>query len=177
MQRSREQLFPLTAPWKVAFDPKFGGPEELTLESLSLWNESDDPGVKFYSGAATYTTEFELNDAQISRDLVLTLGEVHDIADVRLNGKELGVVWTDPWEIALGDAARAGKNKLEIVVVNCWRNRLIGDAALEPERRFTKTNVVLEKAAEDMPAYRGYVSTDPLEPSGLLGPVAVEAAK
>lgn len=177
LRRSREQLFPLTAPWKVAFDPKFGGPEELTLESLSLWNESDDPGVKFYSGAATYTTEFELNDAQISRDLVLTLGEVHDIADVRLNGKELGVVWTDPWEIALGDAARAGKNKLEIVVVNCWRNRLIGDAALEPERRFTKTNVVLEKAAEDMPAYRGYVSTDPLEPSGLLGPVAVEAAK
>ena len=175
LPRTRERLYTLTTPWKVAFDPRYGGPAETTFDRLALWNESDDPGVKFYSGAATYSTEFELTSEQASRELVLTLGEVHDIASVRLNGKELGVVWTDPWEIALGDAPRVGKNALEIVVVNCWRNRLVGDAGLEPEKRFTKTNVVLEKEAENMPAYRGYVSTDPLAPSGLLGPVAVEA--
>ena len=175
LPKTRERLLLLTAPWKVAFDPQYGGPAETTFERLSLWNESDDPGVKFYSGAATYSTEFELTSEQAARELVLTLGEVHDIANVRLNGQDLGVVWTDPWEIALGDAPRSGKNALEIVVVNCWRNRLIGDAGLEPEKRFTKTNVVLEKEAEKTPPYRGYVSTDSLAPSGLLGPVGVEA--
>ena len=174
---ARTPLMTLSAPWKVAFDPKYGGPAQTTFERLSLWNESDDPGVKFYSGAATYTTTFNLTGEQVARELVLTLGEVYDIASVRLNGEELGVVWTDPWEISLGNAAREGENALEIVVVNCWQNRLIGDAGLEPEKRWTKTNVVLEKTAEGMPAYRGYVSNDPLAPSGLLGPVSIEAKK
>ncbi|MBR5759936.1 MAG: hypothetical protein IKX88_15205, partial [Thermoguttaceae bacterium] len=88
-----------------------------------------------------------------------------------------GVVWTDPWTVELQDAPKAGKNLLEIDVCNCWRNRLIGDAALEPEQRFTKTNVVLLKEDDPehkTPAYRGYLSTDPLEPSGLIGPVVVK---
>ena len=175
--KTREPLLQLTDPWKVAFDPNYGGPKEKTFEKLTLWNENADPGVKYYSGTATYSTEFELTDAQLEHELILTLGEVHDLANVRLNGKELGVVWTDPWEISIAGAARTGRNVLEIEVVNCWQNRLIGDAALEPERRITKTNVVLEKSAEKMPAYRGYVSTDPLAPSGLIGPVAIEAVK
>lgn len=170
---SRELMMMLDAPWNVAFDTRYGGPEEKIFEKLTLWNESDEPGVRYYSGVATYTTEFELSDEQAAQALILTLGEVHDIADVRLNGEELGVVWTDPWEIPLGAAARAGKNRLEIDVVNCWRNRLIGDAGLESEERYTKTNVVLEKTAEKTPPYRGYVSTDALQPSGLLGPVEI----
>ena len=166
----------LKTPWTVRFDPQYGGPEQTTFNKLTYWNENDDPGIRYYSGTATYSTEFELTEEQTSKRLVLSLGTVKDIAHVRLNGVDLGVVWTDPWTVELQDAAKAGKNLLEIDVCNCWRNRLIGDAALEPEQRFTKTNVVLLKEDDPehkTPAYRGYLATDPLEPSGLIGPVVV----
>ncbi|MBP5622176.1 MAG: hypothetical protein J6X44_09195 [Thermoguttaceae bacterium] len=166
----------LKAPWTVRFDPQYGGPEQTTFDKLSYWNENDDPGIRYYSGTATYSTEFELTEEQTSKRLALSLGVVKDVARVRLNGVDLGVVWTDPWTVELQDAAKAGKNLLEIDVCNCWRNRLIGDAALEPEQRFTKTNVVLLKEDDPehkTPAYRGYLATDPLEPSGLIGPVVI----
>ena len=166
----------LDAPWTLRFDPKLGGPQEIVFDKLAYWNESAEPGVKYYSGTAVYSTEFELTPEQARERLALSLGELHDIARVKLNGRDLGIAWTAPMRVELGSAARAGKNTLEIEVCNCWRNRLIGDAALEPAERVTKTNVVLEKEAENMPVYRGYVSSDPLEPSGLLGPVAVEKA-
>ncbi|MBR4751686.1 MAG: hypothetical protein IK077_07995 [Thermoguttaceae bacterium] len=173
----KETTVELEAPWNVRFDPKYGGPEQTTFDQLTYWNENDDPGIRYYSGTATYSTEFELTEEQASKRLELSLGTVRDIARVRLNGKDLGVVWTDPWTVELQDAPKAGKNLLEIDVCNCWRNRLIGDAALEPEQRFTKTNVVLLKEDDPehkTPAYRGYLSTDPLEPSGLIGPVVVK---
>lgn len=169
--------FELSGPWTVTFDPKVGGPEEATFDKLTYWNESDDPGVKYYSGTARYSIEFELDEAQASQRLALSLGTVCDIARVTLNGVDLGIVWTAPWSVEFGAAAKPGKNTLEIDVCNCWRNRLVGDAALEPSERFTQTNVVLLKEDEPgrkTPGYRGYLATDPLEPSGLVGPVRVE---
>ncbi|MBQ5366681.1 MAG: hypothetical protein IIU43_04320, partial [Thermoguttaceae bacterium] len=171
-----EPIKTLDAPWSARFDPKLGGPQEIVFDKLAYWNESAEPGVKYYSGTAVYSTEFELTPEQARERLALSLGKLHDIARVKFNGRDLGIAWTAPMRVELGSAARAGKNTLEIEVCNCWRNRLIGDAALEPAERVTKTNVVLEKEAEKMPVYRGYVSSDPLEPSGLLGPVAVEKA-
>ena len=173
----KETTVELEAPWIVRFDPKYGGPEQTTFDKLTYWNENDDPGIKYYSGTATYSTEFALTEEQTLKRLVLSLGTVKDIARVRLNGVDLGVVWTDPWTVELQGAAKADKNLLEIDVCNCWRNRLIGDAALEPSERFTKTNVVLLKEDDPehkTPAYRGYLASDPLEPSGLIGPVVVK---
>ncbi len=182
--RAKEVVAPshreLVGPWTVKFDPKYGGPEQTTFEQLTYWNENDDPGIRYYSGTATYSIEFELTEEQASKRYRLDLGTVCDIARVRLNGEDLGVVWTAPWTIDLEDATKAGKNLLEIDVCNCWRNRLIGDSALEPEQRFTKTNVVLLKEDDPehkTPAYRGYLSTDPLEPSGLLGSVILHELK
>ena len=74
--------------------------------------------------------------------------------------EDLGVVWTSPWAVDLTGVARAGKNDLEIEVTNLWPNRLIGDAALPPDRRLTVTNV----KKFDKPGL-------PLLSSGLLGPV------
>jgi len=95
--------------------------------------------------------------------IYLDLGRVKNLATVRLNGKDLGVVWTAPWRVEITDAAKPTGNRLEIDVVNLWPNRLIGDAALPPERRLTKTNVTT------------YKKDSPLLPSGLLGPVSVMA--
>jgi hypothetical protein len=90
--------------------------------------------------------------------LLLDLGTVKNIARVRLNGRELGTVWTAPWRVEVTDAVRPTDNELEIDVTNLWPNRLIGDATLPPEQRLTRTNIALDPQAK-------------LLPSGLLGPV------
>jgi hypothetical protein len=82
---------------------------------------------------------------------------------VRLNGQDLGVVWSKPARVNITSAVKAGVNELEVSVVNLWPNRLIGDAGLPPEKRVTETNM------------RKFVSKSPLLPSGLLGPVQLLA--
>ncbi|HOM17686.1 MAG TPA: hypothetical protein PLQ00_10170, partial [Thermoguttaceae bacterium] len=98
------------------------------------------------------------------------------VAQVRLNGKDLGVVWTAPWRLEAAGAVRAGRNQLEIAVTNTWVNRLIGDAGLPPEKRITQTNIAL-RAGKRPPNFRplqGFSSEEPLRPSGLVGPVRLE---
>ena len=163
--------------FEVEFDPEWGGPGLVRWDALKLWNENDDDRVKYYSGTAVYRTQFQL-DAEFaeSDDITLKLGTVHDIARVKVNGIDCGIAWKQPYDVRIEPAVKEGANLLEIEVVNCWQNRLIGDAALPPEERYTQTNVVLERASgAPMPRYRGYLSTDTLEPSGLLGPLELEA--
>ncbi|MDO5579798.1 MAG: glycosyl hydrolase [Planctomycetia bacterium] len=164
----------LDGPWKVSFDPKWGGPEKTVFKNLSLWNENADPGIKFYSGTAVYRKEFTLDPAMVKNRIRLDLGKVFNIARVRLNGQDLGVIWTQPWSVDLNPAIQPGKNFLEIEVVNCWANRLIGDAALDPDQRLTKTNLHLYKKSEQKRNFQGFSEAHPLYPSGLLGPVQIQ---
>jgi hypothetical protein len=163
MQYQLEKIAELTGDWQVQFDPKWGGPESVTFKALSDWSKNPDERIKYYSGKAFYTKEFNLNgDQSAYRQLFLALGVVRDIAHVKLNGTELGTVWTSPWRIALPkELLKSTGNKLEIEIINQWPNRLIGDVALPKEKRFTNTNIVFK-------------STDPLLPSGLLGPVILK---
>jgi hypothetical protein len=98
--------------------------------------------------------------------LYLSLGVVNNVAVVRLNGKNLGVVWCAPWQVEISDAAVAGENHLEIDVVNLWPNRLKGDENLPDEKRFTKVWISGNRKGD-------YT----LLPSGLMGPVEVLATK
>jgi hypothetical protein len=91
--------------------------------------------------------------------MYLDLGDVHELAEVKVNGKSCGIVWCPPFRVAVTGALKPGENQLQIEVVNFWPNRLIGDASLPPGQRFTQTNIRNLKAAT------------PLEPAGLLGPV------
>jgi hypothetical protein len=159
----------LPGPWKV----RFGG-KSAVFDELSAWNDHADPAIKYFSGAATYRKTFELTDAQAGQPVRLQLGDVKNIAQVRVNGHDLGVVWTAPWAIALTGAVQPGRNDLEIVVVNTWVNRLIGDAALPPGKRTVQTNVGLQTGKRTFKAFQGFASEDPLMPSGLLGPVRLE---
>ena len=81
---------------------------------------------------------------------------------MRLNGRDLGVIWTAPWQVEVSNALQAAGNRLEIDVVNLWPNRLIGDAALPVEQRFTVTNV------------KKFKKDSALLESGLLGPVTLQ---
>ena len=157
------EMMEFKGPWTVKFDPQWGGPEAVVFEELEDWTKRPEPGITYYSGTATYQKAFDLPEAvrQGNRRVYLNLGKVKHLAEVRLNGKELGVVWTAPWQVELTAAMQPTGNRLEIDVVNLWPNRLIGDAALPPAQRFTVTNATAFK------------KESPLLPSGLLGPVSV----
>jgi hypothetical protein len=158
-----KELETLDGPWQVAFDPKWGGPEHVTFDTLTDWTKRPEWGIQHYSGAALYTKTFSLASTPKAREkLLLNLGEVHEVAAVRVNGKDVGVVWTKPARIDITKFVYPGKNELEIKVVNLWPNRLIGDASLPPNQRLTETNV--HKVSAKTPLY----------PSGLDGPVTVE---
>jgi len=154
-------------PWKVSFDPKWGGPADpVIFEALADWTSRSEEGVKFYSGTATYRASFNLQSSMLQSPLLLDLGTVHALATVRLNGKDLGVVWRAPWRVDITNAVKAGRNELEIDVVTPWLNRMVGDLALSAEKRVT----TIPKRFPPNPK-------SPLEPSGLLGPITIQEAQ
>ena len=168
----------LDGPWTVTFARNLGAPPSASFDQLKPWDENPQPGIRYFSGTATYSKSFALDAAQSRSPLRLALGEVKDIARVRLNGKVLAIVWTAPWVVDLTGVAKAGTNELEIDVTNTWANRLIGDAALPESQWVTKT--IVRRPADWLghqgrqPYLRGYLATDPLMRSGLVGPVRIE---
>jgi len=153
----------LNGPWTIAFQANRGAPAKITQRSLVSWSESAVPGVKYFSGAGTYTKLFNLPQRKRARGtkLVLDLGEVRELAEVTLNNKPLGAVWTPPFRVDITNAVRPGKNLLKVKVVNLWVNRLIGDAQPDAKKKYTFTTI---------PTYK---PDAPLRASGLLGPVLI----
>ena len=127
------QVLQLDGIWDVSFDPKWGGPEHVTFDALTDWTQRAEPGIRYYSGAAIYRKQFDLPEGSTKGvQLNLDLGIVSNLARVRLNDRDLGVVWCAPWHVQVTDAVKPKGNRLEITVVNTWVNRLIGDEQ-EPE--------------------------------------------
>jgi hypothetical protein len=154
----------ITGPWEVSFAPGGDAPEKISFEQLADWTKRPEDGIKHFSGQATYRKSFELPDSPIRNlqsAIILDLGEVHDLATVRVNGQELATLWLAPWRVDITSAVRPGANTLEIGVVNPWNNRLVGDAALPAEQR--RTFLAGPKVSKN----------SPLLPAGLLGPVTV----
>lgn len=150
--------------WTVKFDPKWGGPASVEFADLVSWPGRSEPGIKYYSGAATYEKTFDLPSASSPKPgtrMLLDLGNLRELAEVRLNGRLLGVVWSPPFRVDITGAAKPAGNKLEVTVVNFWPNRIIGDAALPQAERLTRTNI------------RKLTKDTRLMESGLLGPVRV----
>ncbi len=177
----------LSGAWDVAFDPKWGPfdsvpgrrPGEFVFDPLTDWTARAEPGIKYYSGIATYRKTFRSPIADHT-PLYLDLGTVHDMARVRLNGHDLGVVWCAPWRIDIAGAVKAGDNQLEIEVVNRWANRMIGDKQPADANARTVECPPGFLGGKRIPAGRYTFCTDdpydansPLVPSGLLGPVRI----
>lgn len=153
-------------PWTVAFDPRWGGPERVAFDVLENWIQRPETGIRHYSGVAVYRKRFEWEPGggeRGARRLWLDLGTVKNIARVRLNGRDVGVVWCSPWRVEVSGALRRGANDLEIEVANLWPNRMIGDLALPPAERFTWSSL------------NPFKPDSPLLDSGLLGPVTLLA--
>lgn len=155
-----EAVATLEGPWEVAFDPRWGGPETVTFPRLRDWTKRPEPGIRYYSGMATYRNVFDAPALPGTR-AYLDLGTVHEMAAVSLNGKRLGVVWCAPWRVDITEALKAKDNRLEITVANLWRNRLLGDRNVPEKKRFTRTALRYRARGE-------------LLPSGLIGPVVIK---
>lgn len=161
-ERSFVALQELTGAWTVRFDTNWAGPAATRFDRLESWTVRPEPGIKFFSGTATYTKTFDVPDSQLQiRDarLFLDLGKVRELAEVRINGKPCGIVWAPPFRVDITHAVKPDGNTLEIDVVNFWPNRIIGDANLARAQRRTRTNI------------RKLTAGTPLMESGLFGPV------
>lgn len=167
---SEKKNFPACKPiqtiegnWTVNFTPVYAEPFQRTFSQLTDWSCDEDPQVKYYSGKATYSISFNYNGNE-STHRYLNLGKVEGIATVRLNGYEYPALWCYPYRIDISKALRSGTNRLEIEVVNCWWNRLVGDK--QPET----TPVTWT-------SFTGWNAHSPLLPSGLLGPVEISVTE
>jgi len=118
--------------------------------------------------------------------LYLDLGKVAVMAEVKLNGKDLGILWKPPYRVDITDAVKSGENILEIKVVNLCVNRMIGDELL-PEDSERNDNGTLKKWPQwledgkpsptgrfTFTSWRLWKKDQPLQESGLLGPVTIQ---
>ena len=177
-------------PWELEFAPGRGAPEKVVLDTLASWSDHSDSGVRYFSGAATYRRTFQFTPSTranpLTRPIVyLDLGEVAVMAEVKLNGKDLGILWKPPYRVEITDAVKAGDNILEVRVVNLPINRMLGDELL-PEDSERNENGTLKQwpqwLQEGKPSPVGrftftswqlWKKNEPLRESGLLGPVTV----
>ena len=175
----------LGGAWDVAFDPDMGGPAAITFAQLGDWSQRPEEGIRYYSGKATYRKTFDLPgfDPAVQNAFYLDLGTVHGISRVRMNGQDLGTVWTSPWRVNLTPALQATGNQLEIELANTWDNRLIGDhqPANTNVRTLSWPSGLLGGGEHSAGRYTfataGFFdASSPLSPAGLVGPVTILTA-
>ncbi len=157
-----EAVQTISGPWQVSFQSDRGAPKNAVFDSLDSWSDNEVEGIKYFSGMATYTNTFQLDEVNEGHMILLDLGEVKNMAEVIVNGQNQGILWKTPFKSDITCACREGENSLEIRLINVWANRLIGDAQPGVEEKITFTT---------MPFYQ---ADAPLFPSGLLGPVQLK---
>ena len=148
---------PLDGKWTVYFQEKRGAPTSAEFTTLGSYTDSTDEGIKYFSGIASFTKSFEVQQGEKT---VLDLGRVADLAKVYVNGEYCGAAWKEPYLVDISKAVKLGSNSLEVKVANVWVNRLIGDE--QPGA----TRIGWTDA-------QGFNGQEPLLPAGLLGPVKV----
>lgn len=163
--RIESRVQTVNGEWTVSFQPGRQAPSSVVFPTLKSYTDFDDPGIKYFSGTAVYTGSFSFENKDSSSEYWLDLGDVHHMARVSLNGKDLGLLWKKPYKVNVTGIIAEGENKLEIKVINSWVNRLIGDEQPGVKDRVTYT------------AIKFYKAEDSLVPAGLLGPVQINSIK
>ena len=153
----------LDRSWEIDFENQKIAPAVMNTTELMDWSESADNLLKYYSGSANYTTTFNYQKTE-TKDVQIDLGKVGVMATVTLNGKNIGTTWMAPYRLNISNALQDGENKLEVKVVNVWRNRLTGDKTLPEEQR--TTSVLVDNITPE----------EELISSGLIGPVTIQVS-
>ena len=185
---------PIAGSWQVGFDPQWGGPAQIVFDHLEDWSQRSEPGIKHYSGMASYRTTFTAAPIKAGQAVILDLGRVAVMAQVTLNGQPLGILWKPPFRVEVTAALRPGDNTLEVAVVNLWVNRLIGDEQLPADCLWGKQDWSGGQPLAEWPAWlqgreprtsgrrtfttwKLRAAADSLLPSGLLGPVELRTVQ
>jgi hypothetical protein len=150
-------------PWDLAFQPGRGAPDKIVLDQLVSWSDHPDPGVRYFSGTASYSKTIQAPADWFApgAHLSIDLGQVKNLAEVTVNGKALGILWKTPYRVDVTGTLKPGPNPVEIKVTNPWVNRIVGDRQPNVLKTYTFTS----------PPY--YRADSKLVPSGLLGPVQI----
>ena len=160
-EKTETILCQVETPWEVTF-----GDKTVEFPQLTSYTESKDPDIKYFSGTATYNNKVTVpEDALKEGKIKLSLGDVCCIAEVSVNGVEMGQVWKAPYDIDITSAVKAGENEISIKVTNLWVNRIVGDQQPGCKNKTTYQ------------AFSFYNASSALLPSGLLGPVALKSEK
>jgi alpha-L-rhamnosidase len=156
-------LAPVHGAWNVQFEAGRGAPTQAELPELASLSDNADKGIRYFSGHATYTKTIDAPAAWFHKEesLWLDLGDVANLAEVKVNGQPLGIVWKAPYRVDVSKALKPGKNTVEVRVANLWVNRLIGDAQPDATTKYTFTT------------HNPYKASSKLVPSGLIGPVQI----
>ena len=161
-----ETVQTLDENWELQFDAEFKGPKEvLKINKLFDWSTSTNDQIKYYSGTAVYKKDFVWKGKNADK-IWIDLGSIANMAEVIVNGKDCGTIWTFPYKTDISQALKKGKNTIIIKITNTWANRLIGDQKLPEKERLTWTTA----------PYR-LVESENLLKAGLLGPVTIVKEK
>jgi hypothetical protein len=160
---------PLPGSWAFSFES--GVPrmtQKKSLQELTSWTSFDDSAQYFY-GAGRYQLNFDVEpEVKAASDVMLNLGGVREVAEVRLNGQSLGTTWCIPFQLRIPAGLLQEKNTLEIVDSNLSANYMRLYDRQHPEwKKFYDINIV------DI-QYKPYspVNTETM-PSGLTGTVSL----
>nr|WP_288834684.1 glycosyl hydrolase [uncultured Flavobacterium sp.] len=161
-----ETVQTLDENWELQFDAEFKGPKEVVkINKLFDWSTSTNYQIKYYSGTAVYKKDFVWKGKDADK-IWIDLGNIANMAEVIVNGKDCGTIWTFPYKTDISQALKKGKNTIIIKITNTWANRLIGDQKLPEKERLTWTTA----------PYR-LVESENLLKAGLLGPVTLKIEK
>ena len=155
----------LNTGWTLDFPPNWGAPAHVDVPTLKSWTEFADPGIRYFSGTATYrTTRSHRRQSTCFRPRTLARSgrslrsgphsNQRHIAHPTLEASLRGTCryTSSCWAITFS----------KLTVTNLWPNRLIGDAQPGVTHRYTWTNI------------KKFTASSPLLTSGMLGPVTLK---
>ena len=191
----------ITGPWQVRFQSGRGAPDAVEFQMLTDWSKNEEEGIRYFSGTAHYSIPFEWQPEAGTPDskkvswnrYVLDLGKVEVLAELWLNGVNLGVLWKPPFKVDVTSTLKSGNNRLEVKVTNLWPNRLIGDEHYPDDctadgtwktgpipnwpEWFLRSQPRPEPRRLTFTTWKYYTAETPLLASGLLGPVVIQMAR
>ncbi len=184
--------------WTVKFPDGWGAPTSTVFDSLISWSDHPNEGIRYFSGTATYSYNLTIPSGYIQRDqsYFMDMGMIHDMAEVWLNQKRVGIVWKPPFRIDVTQFLQEGTNFLEIKITNRWVNRLIGDEQISVDYSYDMEGTAFTRGAlKELPewyydpnmskppkrhtftSWKHYETDSSLLPSGLIGPIKIKAYK
>lgn len=160
-----ETWMALDKDWNVTFKDSIRGPKQTqSFDQLIDISTHPDESIRYYSGTIVYDKQISI-DQLPAGNIYLNLHDIGVTAKVTVNGQYAGGVWTPPYRLDISEWLHKGENQISVEVTTTWQNRLIRDSRLPEQERTTWT------------ACNGWSEKDPLQKSGLIGPVTLEVVK